>query len=224
MTRDDHDPDLHGDDDADLRLGPLPAPDAPADAGEKARARSFGELVDKLLTGRTPAAVPAEDRGLLEVATALRAAVRPVELNAGKQRSIIEAALATAIERRGGGGGGPRLTDPSITAAAAGVVPLRGPRWRRAAPWAIAGVTSAVAAAAVAILIAGRRPPPPPPVAAQPTLPTHWRSRPADPLIGAIAREASGDALGRIETIYADRLAGYRERTFERPGLRGGTP
>ncbi len=221
MTRDDHDPDL--DDDDDLRLGPLLAPDAPADAGERARARAFGELVDKVLTGRPPAVVPAEDRALLEVATALRAAVRPVELAATKQRSIIEGALATAIERRGGGAG-LHLTDRSIAVMSA-AAPRREPRWRRAAPWMVAGASTLVAAAAIATLLIGRRPAATP-IARAPeaSLPAQWRSRPADPLIGAIPREASGDALGRIETIYADRLAGYRERHFARDPRTGGQP
>ncbi|HVK76203.1 MAG TPA: hypothetical protein VM734_22910 [Kofleriaceae bacterium] len=224
MTRDDHDdPDLRDDD--DLRLGPIPGPDAPADAGEKTRARAFGDLVDKVLAGRTPAAVPAEDRALLEVATALRAAVRPVELPAARQRAVVEAALATAIERRGGGGGGPRLTDPSI-AVAGDVVPLRRARARRLAPWIVAGVSSAVAAAAIALLVLGRAPQAPaaPQAAQAAPLPAHLRSRPADALIGAIPGEASGDALGRIDTIYSDRLAGYRERTLGRAPARGSKP
>ncbi len=50
-------------------------------------------------------------------------------------------------------------------------------------------------------------------------VPATWKSRPADALIGAIARERAGDAATRIDTIFADRLDGYRERR-----LRGGRP
>ena len=75
-----HDPDAPEprDPDGDPLSGPVPAPDVPPDGAERARARGFGELVDKVLAGRTPAAVPADDRALLEVATAIRAATRPV--------------------------------------------------------------------------------------------------------------------------------------------------
>jgi hypothetical protein len=44
----------------------------------------------------------------------------------------------------------------------------------------------------------------------------HLTSRPADPLIGPISREHAGDASTRIDTIYADRLDGYRERKLAR--------
>ena len=51
-------------------------------------------------------------------------------------------------------------------------------------------------------------------------VPTAWKSRPADPLIGRIPRERAGDAGTRIDTIFADRLEGYRGRTL----ARGRTP
>ncbi len=218
MTRDDDTP------------SPMPAPDDVADAAEKARARAFGDLIDKVVAGRPPAAVPADERALLEVATVIRAATRPVELGAARTRSVVEAALATAIERKGGGS---RLTDPSLPVA--GVVPLARVRARRLAPWFIAGVTSAVAAAAVLVLVL--RPAPSRDVeAAPPPVATHLRSRPADALIGVIARAPSLDVAGgatvsRIDTIYADRLAGFRERTLSgatrrrgSPGTKGGGP
>jgi hypothetical protein len=53
-----------------------------------------------------------------------------------------------------------------------------------------------------------------PPTAAN--IPTTWKSRPADPLIGPISRENVGDASNRIDAIFADRLDGYRERQFAR--------
>mgnify|MGYP001432814203 CR=1 FL=1 len=52
--------DLPPDDDA------VPAPDAPADASERARAKAFAELIDKVVAGRPPAAVPSEQQELLE--------------------------------------------------------------------------------------------------------------------------------------------------------------
>ncbi len=204
MTRDDDTP------------TPVPGPDDLAGAAEKARARAFGDLIDKVLAGRAPAAVPAEERALLEVATVIRAAARPVELGAARTRSVVEAALATAIERKGGG---PTLSDPAMTVP--GVVPLdRARRARGLVPWITAGVATAVAAAAVALLLARPASPPAPaaPVATAPVA-EHLRSRPADPLIGVIApapslEAAAGATVVRIDTIYADRLAGFRERTL----------
>ncbi len=221
MTRDDDTP------------SPIPAPDATADGAEKARARAFGDLVDKVLAGKAPAAVPAEERALLEVATVIRAATRPVDLGAAKTRSIVESALATAIERKGGGGAS--ITDPSVPRFdAGGVVPIGRARARKLAPWIVAGVTSVVAAAALALLLV--KPDTPDhsargvaPVASAPLAP-HLRSRPADPLIGVIAQTPSLDDAGaatvqRIDTIYADRLAGYRERTLTGATRRkGGAP
>lgn len=217
MTRDDDTP------------SPVPAPDAAADGAEKARARAFGDLVDKVLAGKAPAAVPAEDRALLEVATVIRAATRPADLGAVKTRSIVESALAAAIERKGGGGGS-RLSDPSMPVQ--GVVPIGRARARKLAPWIVAGVTSAVAAAAIVMLLV--RPASTPggavtaPVAAAP-LPAHLRSRPADPLIGVIVAAPTLDDAGaatvqRIDTIYADRLAGYRERRLSGRARPGGAP
>jgi hypothetical protein len=198
---------------------PTPAPDDVADGAEKARARAFGDLIDKVIAGKAPAAVPAEERALLEVATVIRAATRPVELGGAKTRSIVESALATAIERKGGGGPA-RLTDPSVPVP--GVVSIGRARAKRWAPWIIAGVTSAVAAAAIAMLIARPAAPAQPSTTAtaQPApLDAHLRSRPADALIGVIAsapslEDAGGAAMTRIDTIYADRLAGYRDRTL----------
>lgn len=206
----------------DTPIPPL-APDDVADAAEKARARAFGDLIDKVMAGRSPAAVPAEDRALLEVATVIRAAARPVELGSGKTHSIVESALATAIERRGGG----RLSDPSLSVP--GVVPIARARARRT-PWVIAGVSSVIAAAAIALLLARPAPQVPPASATATAVPVHHRSRPADALIGVIAPApslelASGATVSRIDTIYADRLAGFRERTLDgatRP--KGGRP
>jgi len=190
-------------------------PDAASDAAERARARSFAELVDKMMAGRTPAAVPSEAQPLLEVATAIRATVQPAALAASRQRAIIEAALATAIDRRAGNpaGNGPSQPAERLDALAAR---RRSPR----TPWLVATVTSVVAAAAIAMLVMQPGPAPvrpsPAPVA---KLPFDQRSRPADALVGAIARERAGDAVGRIDAIYADRLGGFRDRT-----LYGGAP
>jgi hypothetical protein len=90
------------------------------------------------------------------------------------------------------------------------------PPMRRWAPWAIAGASALVAAAAIAMLWL-RGPVAGPAVA---RMPSEWTSRPADPLVGPIARDRAGDASARIDAIFADRLDGFRARRL----ARGGTP
>ena len=197
----------HPDDD-DILTGPVPAPDEEATAAERAHAKTFADIVDKTLTGRTPAAMSADDRALLEVATVIRAASGGMALSAGKQRSIVEDALRQAVGEAGSGaatGGG-------------GVTPISRGR-RTLLPWAISAVSVAVAVAAMLVL--WLRAPGHPDhsgasVAAAP--PAHWTSRPADPLIGPIARDQAGDASSRIDYIFADRLDGFRERRLARGG------
>src|SRR6185312_8206844 len=109
-------------DDNDFLTGPVPEPDAEPTAAERAHAKTFADLVDKTLAGRTPPAMSADDRALLEVATVIRAASGKVSLPEPTQRSIVEGALRQAV-----GGAG-----------AKDVVPITRGRVRRWAPWAIA--------------------------------------------------------------------------------------
>ena len=100
-------------------------------------------------------------------------------------------------------------------AGASTVIPISRGRARRWAPWAIAATTTLVAAAAVLLLLLR-----PAPRQATASLPTAWTSRPTDSLFGPIERDRAGDASTRIDTIFADRLDGYRDRQL----ARGGTP
>lgn len=190
--------------DEDILTGSVPDPDAEATPSERAHAKTFAELVDKTLSGRTPPAMSADDRALLEVATVIRATSGNVLLAPGKQRSIVEDALRLAI------GGG------AATTSMPGVTPITSAR-KRWAPWAIAATSTLVAAAAIVMLWL-RTPPQAPAAAIAP--PTTWTSRPADSLIGAIPRERAGDASARIDTIFADRMDGYRDRRLSRGGKR----
>src|SRR5688500_4347816 len=191
--------------DDDLLTGTVPDPDAEPTASEKAHAKTFADLVDKTLSGRTPPAMSADDRALLEVATVIRATSGNVPLAPGKQRSIVEDALRQAV------GGGPATSMPGVT-------PITSAR-RRALPWVITGASSLGAAAAIVmLLVRGQQQPP---LAAAAT-PATWTSRPADSLIGPIERERAGDASARIDTIFADRLDGYRDRRLSRQATSGG--
>ncbi len=190
--------------DDDILTGPVPAPDAEPSSTERAHAKTFGELVEKTLSGRTPPAMSADDRALLEVATVIRATSGNVELSNSKRRSIVEDALRQAV------GGTSATTSGSV-------VPIARARSRRWAPWAIAGASTLVAVAAVLLFWLRSPSPHGQPISpATASVPTQWKSRPADPLIGPIARKNAGDAYSRIDTIFADRLDGYRERTFAR--------
>jgi hypothetical protein len=180
--------------------------DAEPTAAELARARSFGELIDEAVAGRAPAAMPADERALLETATVIRASAGRVELPAARRLALVESALRTAID-----GAAHPATVPSIAPPIDAVAERRG-RLRRAAPWAVAALSTTAAAAAAVLLWLGR-PGPSAPVAA-PELPLIQRSRPADAVVGRIPRERAGDAAARIDAIYADRLTGYRERTL----------
>jgi hypothetical protein len=183
-------------------------PEAEATPAERARAKTFGELVDKALAGRTPPAMSAEDRALVEVATVIRAARGNVVLAPSASRAIVEGALRQAV-----GGGGTTLSGASGSTA---ITPIQRARSRKL-PWAIAAASTLVAAAAIVALWLR---PPARVAAAAASVPATWRSRPADPLIGPIDRARSGDASARIDAIFADRLDGFRERRATRGGAR----
>ncbi len=195
------------DDDDDILNAPIPEPDAEATPSERAHAKTFAAIIDKTLTGKTPAAMSSEDRALVEVATVIRAASGTMELAPAKARSLVEDALRQAV------GGVAASTSGSVT-------PIARARGRRWVPWAISAMTTAIAAAAVLVL--WLRAPVTKvvhePTAAAAKLPVSWTSRPADPLIGPIAREQAGDASSRIDYIFADRLDGFRERRLSARG------
>ena len=135
----------------------------------------------------------------------IRAATGGLELPAARRSSLVEAALRQAI-------GEP----PVVTAARVAPVVALASR-RKWLPWSIAATSTAIAAAAiVALWVRAPRPAPTAPTAA--AVPASWTSRPSDGLIGPIAREHAGDASTRIDTIFADRLDGYRERTYAHGG------
>ena len=189
--------------DDDLLTGSVPDPGAEPTPAELAHARRFSELVDKTLAGRTPPAMSADDRALLEVATVIRAANGAIELAASRKSSLVEDALRQAV------GGGNVLSSGVNQVQQA--TPITAARKRRFAPFVITGGSALVAAAALVALWFG--------TATKPAVPTAWRSRPADPLVGKIEAAQSGDAMARIDQIFADRLDGYRSRR-----LSGGKP
>jgi len=190
--------------DDDLLTGPVADPETEPTPAELAHARRFAELVDKTLSGRTPPAMSADDRALLEVATVIRATHGSLELAPGKQRSVVEDALRQAI------GASP--------ASSGSVAPIARARARRWAPWAVAGGATLVAAAAVAMLWLRAPGGGELRSARRAAVPEEWTSRPADALVGPIARDHAGDASARLDTIFADRLDGFRSLRLARGG------
>jgi hypothetical protein len=189
------------DDDDDLLTGPVPAPDDEPSAAERTHAKAFAELVDKTLAGRTPGVMNTDDRTLLEVATVIRAASGNVELAQPRRRVLIEDALRQAVGARSLGMSG-------------SIAVLRPSKWKRFAPWSVAATSTLVAAAAVLLWLRAPREVRVDVRTVQ--LPLTQQSRPADSLVGPIARERAGDARSRIDAIFADRLDGYRELQFGR--------
>jgi hypothetical protein len=186
-------------DDDDILSAPVPEPDAEPTAAEKKRAKAFADLVDKAIAGRTPPALSADDRALLEVATVIRATSGAIELAGARQRSLVDEALRQAVGQH-----------PSTSLS---TTPISAARARRGwVPWSIA-VTSTVVAAAAVLMLWLRKPAPR-------ELPETWQSRPSDPLIGPIPAERAGDASARLDYIFADRLDGYRDRMLSRGGRR----
>lgn len=216
----------------------------PVAPGEQARAEAFARLVDGLLAGDTlPPAMDSDDRALVEAATVVMASSRAIEPAPERTRRLIDQALEAAIVRRSGQAAAPD-TDSGESRAVSPmslVVPDEDPNERsvtdvttrrrrrsdqvaRVLPWAVA---SLAAAAAIVLYIA--RPPhkdrasdptaevaPVPPVIDQVPLDVTNTSRPADPLVGRIAEADRGKATQRIDLIYADRMAGYRDLAFRR--------
>jgi len=183
-------------DDNDILDGRVPEPGAEATPAERTHAKAFADLIDKAIAGRTPpAAMSADDRALLEVATVIRAASGNAELAAAKRSALVEGALRQAIGGK---------------AAVSKVTPISRGRAKRFAPWIVAGTSMAVAAAAIVLWLGAPRHVNVIERAAK-AVPENWKSRSTDSLIGPIERVHAGDASARIDTIFADRLDGYRE-------------
>jgi len=192
----------------------IPTPDAPESPAETAKARAFGELIEGMVSNRTPPpALASEDRALLETATMIRAGSHDAyDLPTDRRNAIIEAALqaGAGIERDAG------PPAPSTHSAQSIIDELAPRRLRRMAPWA---ATAVAAAAAVFLWL---RPPggttPDNETTRVADVPVAQRSRPADTLVGRIDRPQAGDASTRIDQMFADRSSGYRAVRFRRLG------
>ncbi len=187
---------------------------------DKKRAEGFSKLVDGVLNEESmPPALDADDRALLETATMIKASTQEVKLSSARVQELVDQALEQAVT------GGRRLSIvPELDAAIPEPIPRedtdiirlsrrRADRVIRALPWVVAGV-----AAAAALLLFLSRPENISSSAreqlAQKPIPHYQLSRPADPLVGQITPDGAALASSRLDIIYADRMAGYRELTL----------
>lgn len=200
----------------------IPEPSAPASAGETTRAEGFGDLVDKLVEGDPlPPAMDSDDRALLEIATMVVSGTHEWELSPERRSSVIDSALERAVLGPQGQAAGPKKPGDRDKTADSDVLDLtarRESRVMRTLPWVVAAV-----AAAAAIVLFVTRPASDGEVAVpansetpQLELSSIHRSRSADALVGQIPKSRSGHASARLDTIYSDRMAGYRDLSFRR--------
>lgn len=189
----------------------VPEADAPPSAAELARAAGFAALLEKAERQSLPPALDTDERALLETATVLRAAGGEVGLDERARQALVASVLeATAEARRAAHGAGVRRVSTPMRAHPA--PPGKSWRWR-AMPWALAAASMAAAASALWLrvpreVVVHRAAP----------VPATFTSRPADAVVGEISRNASGEAARRIDSIYSDRLDGYRATALFRQG------
>lgn len=210
---------------------PDPSPDAldepesvagaqPADPAESAQAAAFAELLDSVIGGKDlPPVMAAEHRELVETAAILRANLR-ADGSVGSGVSDVVAQVMGQVTgaREGESTDEGRSQDrDSSQGADSGVIDLAARR-RRRRRWLSVG--TAAVAAAVVLVFALRTPPPRTGsgATAESTLSMIHHSRPADQLIGEIPRERADRASDRLDTIYADRMAGFRDLRFRGGG------
>jgi hypothetical protein len=180
---------------------------AAASPEERAEAQAFARRVDAMLEGHAaPPAMEAEERALLETATALHAALGEAPLSPTRAQSLLDEAFGEARNKA-------RSTPTAAMRTARAVAPVpvpEGPvaprrgraRLLAAAPWAVAAV--AVAAALALWLRTDALAPKGDPGAA--------RVRSTDAIVGPIPLAEAGDASARLDLIVADRTARKRGR------------
>ena len=179
-------------------------------AEEMAEAKRFAGKVDGLLGGDPiPTLMDAEQRELMVLSSMVASAFGDAELDAAKQTSIIDAAMAQAMDIA------PAENDTKSQKQSVDQLATR----RKRSKFVPAIVLTLVAAAAVLILYSrvestatqvGQN------SVAVRELPREELSRSSDQLVGQIKREASAHASRRIDQIYGSRMMGYRSLRYRR--------
>ncbi|HTE55523.1 MAG TPA: hypothetical protein VK698_31935 [Kofleriaceae bacterium] len=217
--------------------------DAPATPAEQAKAEAFGRWLDGLAAGEPlPPAMDSDDRALLETATMVLASSHAVELAPERARRLVDQALEAAVLGRRSVGlvhgdagdraaptGGLVAVRPATPGAedepeSAGrsITDLVTARRRRAdrvlrnLPWAVASLAAAAAVVLFVTRPAEELAAPRAAIARPIRLSVSNTSRPADPLIGIIARRDAGSASERLDVLFSDRMDGYRDLRLRR--------
>ncbi len=179
---------------------------------ELAEAQALASKVDDLVAGKAmPSVLEVEEKELLRTSAMIRAAHHEVALDADRQASLIEEAMAAAIPNASQGDDFAKVHS------------LDEARAKRNRSLSIA-FTGLVAVAVIALLWFRTTSPGPgdgtnttqSPVATLRQLPTNQQSRASDPLIGRIAPQQSGMTTSRLDQIYGDRMGGYRALHYGR--------
>ncbi len=172
---------------------------------ELVEAQKFSEAMQPSLKGaRLPAIMDAETRELAILSSIVHSSFHDTELDGTKEASIIDAAFSQAI-----GISPTQEESPSNQLAEA-----RSKR-RRYLRYAI-GTGVAVAAALLLYLQTSPKVVAPQNAVIMRTLPIAEQSRPTSPLVGQIGRSNAAQASSRLDTIYSDRLSGYRSLAYRR--------
>jgi hypothetical protein len=161
-----------------------PADEGPPTPEELEAARAFGAAVDRLVAGEAALEGAASDDEQARTATAIRASSGEASLRPERREAILDEALARGFRARNRG---PRRL-LTVLAAAASVLLVLG---------------------AVLLGLQGGRSRSPMPSAA----PDEVLSRPSNDLLGRPIEDRAA-ASGRLDLVFADRLAGYRRVTL----------
>ena len=192
-----------------------------ATAAEKTEAEAFGRLVDDLMAGQPPPpAMDSDQRALVEAATVVVASNRVVEMDPVRVDRLIDRVLEAAVTGNEAATEDDRQArdlSPGESVTGLKIRRRRGDRAARALPWVVASVAAAAAIVLYVARAGDRRSHDPvtrDSISVQ--LNAANTSRPADALIGRIAREDAALASERLDILFADRMAGYRDLRLRR--------
>lgn len=179
--------------------------DKNASRRERARAEAFSELVAKVVDGAgSPPALGADDRALAETMVAVRAVMGEPSLSPARTQAIIDDAFAEVRQPRQDPNG---IRTRGAENPASDLEAARDRRKRRLVGAAGFVMATCAAAAIVLVFVSRADRVEPAPLVERPIAQT---SRRADVLFGEIPSDRAGLASQRMDTIYADRLTGYR--------------
>ena len=172
---------------------------------ELAEAQKFAEAIQPTFDGdHLPAILDAETRELATLSSIVHSSFHDAQLSTAKEASIVDAAFSQAI-----GISPTQKESPDNQLADARTKRRRNLRYT---------IGTGLAMAAALFLYLQRSPKVATPKSASiiRNLPIAQQSRPTSPLVGQIKRSNAAQASHRLDTIYSDRLSGYRSLAYRR--------